>query len=195
MSWWSEFLDALRGPSSTVIPVPAPVPVPIPVQVTTSPRSINRAGLELITSFEGLRLQSYKDLAGVLTVGWGHTGPDVPPLGRSITKGKAEELLRADLAIFEACVDSSAIGATENQFSAMVCLAFNIGRGGFLKSSVLTLHNKGKVLEAADAFLLWNKAHVNGILTFEPGLLRRRQAEANLYLSPDENSSHITTSA
>lgn len=201
MSWLTDFLRALGSdadrdepkpaPAPAPLPFPAPQPVPIPVRF---PRTINRAGLELIKSFEGFRLVSYMDISGVLTVGYGHTGSTVPPAGTAITNSEAEAFLLKDLAQAEAAVDAAALGATDNQFAAMVSLAFNIGIGAFRRSSVLQYHNIGKVIEAADAFLLWDKAHVNGRLVEVPGLVRRRKAEMKLYLTPDENSSHMTMS-
>ena len=93
-------------------------------------RRINSAGLVLIQSFEGLRLTAYRCPAGVWTIGYGHTGPDVNP-GQRITPAEAEALLRGDLDRFESGV-AAAVGnapTTDNQFAAMVSLAFNIGLG------------------------------------------------------------------
>jgi lysozyme len=67
-----------------------------------------------------------------------------------------------------------------NECSAMVSLAYNIGLGGFRKSSVLKAHNRGDHLAASRAFNLWNKA---GGQVME-GLTRRRMDEAALYLKP-----------
>jgi lysozyme len=67
-----------------------------------------------------------------------------------------------------------------NQCSAMVSFAYNVGLGGFRKSSVLKAHNRGDFVAAANAFKLWNKA---GGQVME-GLTRRRADEAALYLKP-----------
>jgi len=56
--------------------------------------TINRAGLDLIKSFESLRLRAYRDPVGIWTVGYGHTGPDVYP-GLEISKAEAEQRWRA----------------------------------------------------------------------------------------------------
>lgn len=138
---------------------------------------INVAGLALIKTFEGLRLDAYRCPAGIPTVGYGHTGSDVR-IPMTITPGEAERLLLRDLARFEAVVAANAEDASENQFSAMVCLAFNIGPGRFLGSSVLRRHNAGNHAGAADAFLMWNKAGRKVLA----GLIRRREAERALYL-------------
>ena len=142
---------------------------------------VNEAGLELIKKFEGLRLRAYRCPAGVWTIGYGHT--KTARRGQVITEAEADRLLREDLRIFEKGV-LEAIGnapTTSNQFSAMVSLAFNIGLGAFRRSKVLALHKAGKTAEAAKAFANWRRAGGKVL----PGLVRRRAAEAKLYLTPD----------
>lgn len=137
------------------------------------------AGIALIQEFEGCWLRAYRCPAGILTIGYGHTGPDVKA-GQVISHSEADDLLRDDLRKFESGV-SSYIGdtpTTQNQFDAMVCLAFNIGLGAFKKSSVLREHCKPDHAKAADAFLLWNKGGGRVL----PGLVRRRNAERVLYM-------------
>ena len=143
-------------------------------------RRINAAGLALVKRFEGCKLTPYKCPAGVWTVGYGSTGPHVKR-GVAITEAEAEQLLLTDLSRFEKGVASAAAEATDNQFAAMVSLAFNIGLGNFMRSSVLSKHNDNDKLGAALAFRLWNKARIGGVLTALPGLTRRRDAEAALY--------------
>jgi lysozyme len=148
-------------------------------------RQINDAGLQLIASSEGLRLNAYQDVAGVWTIGYGH----IKGVGRgmTITQDQAMAFLREDLGQAEAAVDgaTSSVATDDNQFAAMVSLCFNIGSGNFRTSSVLRLHRAGNPAGAADAFLLWDKAYVNGELQEVEGLKRRRQREKELYLAPD----------
>lgn len=146
-------------------------------------RQINDQAFDLIKRDEGLRLTAYYDLAGVLTVGYGHTGPDVFE-GMMIDESDAEEMLEKDLRKFEEAVGQAVVGSatSDNQFSAMVSLAYNIGVRAFLASTVLRRHRAGRFAEAADAFLLWNKAHVDGELVEVEGLTRRRQEERAIYL-------------
>ena len=141
---------------------------------------INLAGLDLLKHFEGLRLRAYRDPVGILTIGYGSTGPHVR-VGMTIMEQEAEDLLRRDLSRFERGVAQAVadVPTTDNQFSAMVCLAFNIGLGAFGRSTVLRMHKKGSHKLAAAAFLLWVKA---GGKTLK-GLVRRRNAERKLYLS------------
>lgn len=139
-------------------------------------RQIGKAGLDLIKSFEGLELKAYLCPAKVWTIGYGSTGPHVKQ-GMVITEAEAEALLRKDLARFEASVAKAVPNATQSQFDAMVSLAFNIGTAGFEKSTVARKAAAGDHSGAAAAFALWNKGG-GKVLT---GLVRRREAEANLY--------------
>lgn len=143
---------------------------------------VNPAGLALIQQAEGLRLSAYRDVAGVWTIGYGHTGGVFK--GDMITADQAVGLLYQDLAKFEAWVSARTTAPTSNQFSAMVSLCFNIGEQAFLHSSVRRLHNEGDFSGAAEAFLLWDKAHVDGVLVTVSGLLDRRHREYDLYLMP-----------
>jgi lysozyme len=145
-------------------------------------RAINEAGLNLIKSFEGLRLDSYQDVAGIWTIGYGHI-KDVKP-GVTITEAQAAALLQQDVVDAERTVDSSCAGVptTDNQFAALVSLCFNIGRGNFQKSSVLKGHIAKDNAAAANAFLMWDKAHVDGQLVVVKGLHNRREKEKAHYL-------------
>ena len=147
------------------------------------PRQINDAGLALIKSFEGLKLTAYQDVAGIWTIGYGHTGNVTP--GETITRAQADQFLLADLQSAETAVEKAVGNAatTDNQFGAMVSLTYNIGSGNFRESTVLREHLQGNAQAAADAFMMWDKSHVNGTLQVVPGLQRRRSAESALYLT------------
>lgn len=147
------------------------------------PRTINRAGLDLIKHFEGCRLHAYQDVAGIWTIGYGHTAGVCE--GMIFTQAQADQALVADLGDAELTVDAAVRGVatTDNQFAAMVSLCYNIGSGNFDLSTVLREHCAGHAQRAAEAFLLWNKAEVDGVLQVVAGLTRRREAERTLYLS------------
>lgn len=147
----------------------------------------NAEGLSLIKLYEGLRLKAYKDPVGILTIGYGHTtaagDPEVTP-GMEITREDAEAMLRRDLVKYEKAVaDAVKVDLTSNQNAACVSLCYNIGPGNFNKSSVLRFINQGKFDDAADAFLLWNRA--GGKIL--PGLVKRRAAEAALFIKGSGN--------
>lgn len=130
-------------------------------------------GIALIKSFEGCRLQAYRDSVGVLTIGYGHTG-DVKE-GQVISQGFAEELLKADLTKFERNVTKYApFAMNQNQFDALVSFAFNCGVGNLKK-----LVSGRTPAQVAVKIPEYNKAG-GKILA---GLTRRRQAEKALFLS------------
>lgn len=138
--------------------------------------------VQLVERDEGDRLNAYPDPGtggDPWTIGYGHTGPEVHE-GLMITQSQAEMYLEDDLSKFSIGVRKFVGTATcnDNQFSAMVSLAYNVGLGNFERSSVLRFHNAGQYPRAADAFLLWDKA-AGRVL---PGLVRRRHQERELYL-------------
>ncbi len=138
------------------------------------------AGLQLIKSFEGLRLTAYQDMVGVWTIGYGHTGPDVRP-GLMITQEQANALLAADLARFEQGVAKLVtLLLNQYQFDALVSFSYNLGLGNLQHSTLLRLLNAGEVTAAAEQFLCWDKAGGRQVA----GLTRRRKAERELFLTP-----------
>jgi lysozyme len=140
---------------------------------------ISNRGLELIKKFEGLELKAYRCPAGVLTIGYGHTGMDVRT-GMTITEAQATELLRKDVARFESAVDRYTHDVTlrQNQFDALVSFAYNVGEQALWSSTLLK-----RVKANADdpsirtEFAKW----VHGGGKVLPGLIKRRQLEANMY--------------
>lgn len=141
---------------------------------------INKEGLEIIKSFEGLRLHAYVDPATggePITIGYGHTGKEVK-LGQHISLERANLLLVEDVKKFEKGINNLIkVEITLNQFSSMVSLAYNIGIGNFSRSTLLTLLNRRDYKGASAEFLKWNKA-AGKVMA---GLSRRRAAEKNLF--------------
>ncbi len=141
-------------------------------------RKINDAGLALIKQHEGCKLKAYKDSVGVWTVGYGHTGSDVYA-GLAISQDRAEELLQQDLSKFEAGVEDLVfLDINDNQFSALVCFAYNVGLNNLRHSTLLNLLNDGKFEAAAGQFIRWNKAGGKVL----DGLTSRRVDEASLFV-------------
>lgn len=142
------------------------------------PSDYSDTGFTLTRSFEGLRLKAYQDCAGIWTIGYGHTGPDVHP-GQSITEAQAEALLHADLTTAIQCVRRAVqVELTQEQFDALVDFCFNAGRGNFESSTLLRFINQNDFTNAAEQFGLWVHAAGNVV----PGLVRRRAAEVGLFL-------------
>jgi lysozyme len=142
-------------------------------------RTINASGKDLIKEFEGLRLKAYKDIVGVLTIGYGHTGKDVTE-GLEIDLKRANDLLDKDLEKFcKGVEDLVKVSITDNQFAALVCFAYNIGLNALSGSTLLRKLNEGDTKAAAEQFLRWNRAGGKEV----SGLTRRRQAERKLFLT------------
>ena len=139
---------------------------------------MNAAGLEIIKESEGLRLEAY-NLGGQWLIGYGHAA--TARAGMTISEAQAEELLRGDVRASEDGVRRLVVvPMNENQFSAMVSLAYNLGVGGYGRSTVLEQINQGDYDGAANAFLNHNRAggKVNEHLT------QRREKERDLFRTP-----------
>lgn len=149
----------------------------------------SKAGIDLIKEFEGLRLESYQDSAGIWTIGWGTTRmPDGKPIheGLLITKERAEKLLEREVGECERHVQRLVqVELTQHQLDALVVFAYNIGWPKFAGSTLLKKLNAGDYDGAAAEFMRWNKAQDKkdgGKLKPFNGLTRRRKAERDLFL-------------
>jgi len=138
-------------------------------------------GIDLIVSFEGLKLAPYLDSAGYATIGIGHLirkGP-ILPTDQSITQAQAYAFFRQDAAGAVHAVNTFVtFTLTQNQFDALVSWTYNLGAGTLEHSTVLTLLNQGSYIEASHHMLLYNESGGRVI----PGLVRRRAAEVELFL-------------
>jgi len=144
---------------------------------------ISEAGVDLIKRFEGLELESYQDIAGVWTIGYGHTETAGP--NQKISEREAEELLRRDLSSRERAVEQLAsVSLNQNEFDALVSFVYNVGANAFKNSTARKRLNRNDRFGAAEALTWWNKATVNGVLREVLGLTRRRAAERALFLMP-----------
>ena len=133
---------------------------------------------EIIKQSEGLRLEAYLCPAGVLTIGYGHTGSDVKE-GSRVSREEAENLLTRDLERFEKDILKMVkVELTQNQFDALVSFTYNVGSGALKGSTLLKKLNVGSYMEAADEFLKWTKAGGKEL----PGLVKRRRTERALFL-------------
>ncbi|WP_436897661.1 lysozyme [Acinetobacter gyllenbergii] len=144
--------------------------------------AISQVGIDLITSFEDLRLTAYDDGVGVWTIGFGTT---VYPNGGKVKKGdvctkaQAMSFFQHDLRRFETAVNSAVkVPVSQNQFDALVSLTYNIGEAAFKGSTLLKKLNAKDYAGAADQFPQWNK----GGGKVMKGLVRRRAAERELFL-------------
>ncbi len=147
-------------------------------------------GVAMICAHEGFVPRAYDDFApkkilqpgdkvrGTLTIGYGHTGPDVF-IGQEITEAQGREILKADLQIAESAVTKNVkVVLKPNEFDALVSFAFNVGGGAFAGSTLLRKLNAGDRIGAADQFVRWNKS--KGVEL--AGLTKRRLAERNMFM-------------
>lgn len=141
---------------------------------------ISEKGINLIKGFETFKAVAYLCPAGVLTIGYGHTGKDVKE-GMVITEEEAERLLVDDIILSEEAVRNNVRKSlTQNQYDALVSFVFNVGADGFRKSTLLKLVNIDPADEAIkNEFLRW-KYSKGKVLS---GLERRRAVEAELYFT------------
>ena len=144
----------------------------------------NQKGIDLMHEFEGCKLTAYLCPANIWTIGWGNTRfEDGTPVkqGDSITQERANSLFLNIVKVFETGVRNLVISKiNENQFSALVCFAYNVGLGNLKTSTLLRFVNENpNNPEIKNQFLRWNKAKGKEL----SGLTRRRLAESNLYFT------------
>lgn len=151
---------------------------------------LSDAGLGMIRALEGCRLESYQDQAGVWTIGYGHTGPDVTP-GLIWTQEQCDGRLSSDLDEFiHGAVELVDIQLGDNEFSALVSFSYNEGLRALETSHLLGLVNQLDDPAVTDTdialqFKRWNKITIGGALTVDRGLTGRRACEIALWDLPD----------
>lgn len=135
----------------------------------------------MVQEFEGYRSEAYQCLAGVWTIGFGHTGGVRP--GDRMDREQASETLRQDLRTVKAALASAVeVPVTAGQFIALMSLAFNVGAVAVRRSRLLEKLNDLDEDGASKEFLDWNKVRVGGRLERVEGLTRRRRAEMQCFL-------------
>ena len=140
------------------------------------------ACLDMIRQCEGVVLKAYICPAGKLTIGVGHTGPDVKP-GMKISFGEAERLFEIDADEAAADVLRLAPKCSQGQLDALTSFVFNLGASALEQSTLLRLHNAGKYDLAAQQFARWKYA--GNPKKIQPGLIKRRALETAMYLGHD----------
>jgi len=179
-------------------------------------RDVPTEAVELIKAFEGIpdgdpstvNIDAYLCPAGIWTIGWGHAiedgGVQLKGAGGKararalypggITRDQAEALLRGDLVPRAAQVSRALkVEVSDGQFGALLALLFNIGGANLAASTLLRKLNAGDFMGAADQFLAWDKARVNGVLQPLAGLTRRRRAERAMFLGEDWRAAAAVT--
>ena len=144
--------------------------------------TISDEGISLIKRYEGYKTTPYRCPAGLYTVGYGHVignGLQLPDeWNRTFSLGEIDELLRTDLARFERGVlRYCTVYITQSQFDATVSFSFNLGLGVLQRSTLRQKLNRGDYDGASKEFLKYTRAGGKVL----KGLVRRRQAEYNLF--------------
>lgn len=146
-------------------------------------------GLNVIKNFEGLRLNAYRDVAGVWTIGYGstryHDGLPIKPGDKLANETQASALLANTLGQYEDAVNNYVkVPINQNQFDALVSFTYNEGTGALHGSSLLILLNENDFEGAAEHFLRWNK--ITDPVTKQKvvcqTLVNRRKEESQLFL-------------
>ena len=131
----------------------------------------------------GRPVNSDKELPAGATIGYGHLIKSDEDFKHGITERQATEILRSDISTAERAIkDNITIPLSQNQYDALVSLAYNIGAKNFANSTVVkyvndsNYHNtKYPTLESA--WMAWNKSGGREMA----GLTNRRQQEFNLF--------------
>ncbi|EMB2734816.1 lysozyme [Serratia liquefaciens] len=130
----------------------------------------------LIPSLEGVEYKPYRDVVGVLTVCYGHTGADIIP-GKTYSEAECKAMLNKDLIPFARSVDRSVkVPASEYQKAALISFSYNVGVKAFESSTLLRKLNAGDSSGACDEMRRWNKA---GGKVWK-GLINRREVEREI---------------
>lgn len=137
----------------------------------------SKSGINMIKSFEGLRLTAYKCVPTekYYTIGYGHYGKDVKADAK-ITEDEAEKILIDDLPSYEKKVSKydSVYHWTQNEYDALVSFAYNVG-------SIDQLTKKGERTKEQIAAAMLNYTKSGGVVL--KGLVNRRKVERNYFLS------------
>jgi lysozyme len=133
---------------------------------------------QLIRRFEGCKLMPYFCPAGILTCGWGSTGPDVV-MGKAWTQEYADMRLRNDAIKFLEAVMQLCPGLTINQLAAISDFAYNLGVGRLKASTLRKVINNKQYTLVAKELHKW----IYGGGRILKGLVIRRDVEATLFNS------------
>jgi lysozyme len=139
-------------------------------------------GIAIIRKYEGLRLQAYICPSGLATIGFGATfyenGTRVQ-LGDKISRDRADQLLFFQVKLFADEVQRTVkVKLNENQLGALVSFCFNVGGAAFGKSTLARKVNANPSDSTIrNEFMRWTRGGGKVL----PGLVKRREEEANLY--------------
>lgn len=155
-------------------------------------------GLDLIAEFEGFVDHLYNDPANHCTIGIGHLvhlgrcggGGSEEQWRNGISYSEAVHLLQEDVKRYEDAVNTLiTVPLNQNQFDALVSFTFNVGAGALADSTLRRLLNVGNYQAVPEQLRRWNKGGGQVL----PGLVRRREAEVDLWLRPVEEGEEMSS--
>jgi lysozyme len=155
-------------------------------KVFTVKEMIQQSTIDFLKHEESVRYKAYRDVAGKLTIGVGHLilPNEHQQYDTALLQDKAvDDLLRHDLVTCDDTIRKYVkVPLTQNQYDAIASFIFNEGSGAFASSHLLQyINNHAPETVIKDAFMVWDKAVVNGHLVSVEGLKNRRTHEVNLY--------------
>lgn len=159
-----------------------PRAIPVPIPPAPKEQSGSEAMIQMIKSFESFRPSPYRCPAGKLTIGYGFT--DRKYVRRSsLSEEEASRILINEVIpkVRLLVRDIVTVKLAKHEEDALVSFTFNCGEGN-LRRLVADRLNKGKRLETAEAMKKYVKAKVDGAYITLSGLVKRRNAEAAMFL-------------
>ncbi|NJK55663.1 MAG: lysozyme [Pleurocapsa sp. SU_5_0] len=162
-----------------------------PTPIKPQPKPISKVAINLIKEFEGFKDYAYIDTDGTPVIGYGLSKIGGVPvqIGDRISTTQADAALNAHLREIHRELDEAVkVDLSDRQLSAITSLAYNVGVDGVKNSTLVQKINAQDYAGAADEFLRWDKANLQGALVQMPGLTRRRTAERQLFLSGGQSS-------
>lgn len=144
---------------------------------------ISTKGLYALKQLEGFRAQAYRDVAGKLTIGYGHLVKKGENFnGVTIDRLEGEVILMRDLAAAQEAVNHYVtFPLRQGQYDALVSFVFNVGVTAFKQSTLLRRLNAGSCCAVPDELRRWVRAGGRVV----EGLKNRRETEIKLWNGED----------
>lgn len=146
-------------------------------------KNLSEQGYIFLKDREQLKLKAYKDSAGIWTIGWGHTSPNIT-VNTEWNQQQAEDALHNDVKWAERAINKLVtVPLMQCHFDALTILLFNIGETAFAASTLLKYINERDFERATkEEWPKWNKVHsARNTLVVSRGLTNRRAAEVLLF--------------
>ena len=121
-------------------------------------RKINNNGINFLKSFESFVPNIYLCQSGIETIGYGETNKKVINefRNKNMTEVYASKLLTTSLKKYQLCVEKYVkVPLSENEYAALVCFCYNIGRRAFRYSTLVKVLNRVEYDNVPEQFMRW----------------------------------------